>query len=381
MLQFLEKIARTALVAVASIGLFVLSCSRQKSAPKWQPQNSGVTASFRGLSAASSNVAWVTGTQGTVLRTIDGGESWQKSAVPGADSLDFRDVEAFDTKTALLMSAGTGEASRIYRTDDVGQSWQLLYTNTLAEGFFDGMAFWDREHGLLYGDPIDGKMFVMTTADGGFTWQRVPPDALPEMNAGEYGFAASGTGIAVSDTASVWIGTGGAAARVFYSHDRGQNWAVAETPLISGEASTGIFSIAFADAQNGIVVGGDYQQPNATTATVARSTDGGQSWQLVESGAPVSFRSAVAYLPGTGGPQLVAVGSHGASYSTDGGATWIDLGEAGYHALSIDPDGKSIWAAGGEGRIAKLTGFGRKVIDEVERKVNQMMDDGKGKDD
>ena len=377
--SFKFRLFRQACFALTA--LLATACSAPQPAPQWQPQQSGVTASFRGLSAASENVAWVSGTHGSVLRTTDGGASWQKIPVAGADSLDFRDVEAFDDKTALLMSAGSGALSRIYKTEDGGQSWQLLYTNTIAEGFFDGMAFWDRQHGILYGDPIDDKMFILTTSDGGASWQRVPADALPAMHEGEYGFAASGTGIAVTGSSSVWIGTGGAAARVFYSHDRGQNWAVAETPIISGEASTGIFSIAFADAQNGVVVGGDYQKPNETTATVARSTDGGQSWQLVEAGAPVSFRSAVAFVPETGGPQVVAVGSHGASFSTDGGASWNDLGKSGYHALSIDPDGKSIWAAGGDGRIAKLTGFGRKVIDEIERKANQLMDRGESGND
>lgn len=320
----------------------------------WQTQNSGLSVSFRGLSAVSEKVAWVSGSRGSFARTIDGGQTWVADSVAGADSLDFRDIEAFDENAALLMSAGNGKASRIYKTIDSGKNWQLLYTNVVSEGFFDGMAFWDRENGIGYGDPVDGCIFILLTADGGNSWQRVPPEALPPIREGEYSFAASGTGITVQGEKNVWICTGGSAARVLRSVNKGRTWEVAETPIISGEASTGIFSLAFRDALNGIIVGGDYQKPEQTQATVARTMDGGKTWKLVDRTAGVSFRSCVAYLPDAGKYILVAVGSHGASYSADDGWTWQQIVGPGFHTLSIGNSIYAAWAAGAGGRVAKL---------------------------
>lgn len=136
----------------------------------WQPQDSGTEASFRGLSAVGSGVVWVSGTGGTFGRTLDGGESWRMATVPGAVKLDFRDVDAFDESTAYLMSAGPGELSQIWKTTAGGVTWSLQFTNPWPEGFLDGMAFWDAERGLAYGDPVAGRFFILATADGGATW-------------------------------------------------------------------------------------------------------------------------------------------------------------------------------------------------------------------
>lgn len=326
---------------------------------RWQPQQSGLTTSIRGLSAVSEKVAWVSGSQGSFARTVNSGKTWIADVVKGADSLDFRDIEAFDDNTAIIMSAGSGELSRIYKTTNGGRTWQLLHTNTFPQGFYDGMAFWDENDGIVYGDPVAGKLFIMTTSDGGKTWRRVSPDVLPPVREGEYGFAASGSGIAVYGKKHVWICTGGSAARVFYSTDKGRTWQAAETPVISGKASTGIFSLAFRDTQNGIVVGGDYQKPQQARATVARTTDGGKTWELVEHADSVTFRSCVAYAPNAGTHFLVTIGSHGASYSADDGLSWQAIDGPGFHTFSFGGSMQAGWAAGANGRVAKLV-FGHK---------------------
>ncbi|MFQ5650195.1 MAG: WD40/YVTN/BNR-like repeat-containing protein [bacterium] len=321
---------------------------------RWQPQKSGVTASLRGLSAVNDRVAWASGSGGQTLRTLDGGESWHYPRVPGADSLDFRDVEAFDADTAYLMSAGAGEKSRIYKTVDGGRSWRLQFQTTLPEAFFDGMAFWDREHGIAYSDPVGGKHVIVTTADGGQTWVPVAPEHLPALHDGEYGFAASGTGICALGPSRVWICSGGAAARIFHSSDRGKTWWVTETPLVSGTPSSGIFSIAFRDAQNGVAVGGDHAQPQAAAGNAARTRDGGRTWQLLAEPATVGYRSCVAYVPQTAPPVVVAVGSHATSYSLDDGLTWTLIDTVGYHTLNFGSGKAAGWAAGADGRVAKL---------------------------
>lgn len=322
----------------------------------WLPQNSGTKASLRGISAVDDEVAWASGTQGVFVRTIDGGKNWKADSIAGASALDFRDVEAFDANTAILMSAGSGELSRVYKTTDGGKHWKLCYKNSIAEGFFDGMAFWDEKNGIVFGDPIDGKLFIMTTTDGGETWNRVPPENTHPVLPKEYAFAASGTSIAVQGMGHAWIGTGGETARVFRSADRGNTWMVAETPLISGNESSGIFSLVFKDERYGVAVGGNHKNPEAATANAAQTFDGGKSWSLVLGSQPLGYRSCVAYAAGSLLPIFVAVGPTGADFSvnTSEGLYWINFSREGYHALSASKRTHSVWAAGADGRIAKL---------------------------
>lgn len=202
------------------------------------PQESGTTASLRGVSAVSALVVWASGSGGTFFRTVDGGTRWTAGKVPGASDLDFRAVRAFDDKTAMLLSIGPGEKSRIYKTRDGGGSWNLLYTNPDPRGFFDALAFWDADHGILLGDPVDGRFVVMTTSDGGSTWiKQKTSAAMPKEGA----FAASNSCLTVRGTREAWFGTGGPdGARVFHSTDGGKTWTVAKTPIRNDSASAGI---------------------------------------------------------------------------------------------------------------------------------------------
>jgi photosystem II stability/assembly factor-like uncharacterized protein len=319
----------------------------------WQPQTSRLTASFRGLCSVNEKIAWVSGSRGSYAKTIDGGQTWIADSVAGATQLDFRDVQAFDAKRAYLMSAGSGELSRLYKTTDGGKNWQLQHTNKIPEGFFDGMAFWDENNGIVIGDPINGRLFILTTSDGGKNWQPLSVENSPIVISGEYGFAASGTGIAVHGKNRVWIATGGAAARVFYSQDRGKTWNVANTPIVSGNQSSGIFSIAFRDELHGIVVGGDYQQPNAANGNIANTNDGGKTWTPIANPASMEFQSCVAYVPQSSWLMLMSVGTSGSNYSLDGGQTWRKFSSDSYNTLSFAASTNSGWAAGADGRIAK----------------------------
>ena len=324
----------------------------QPAAAQWLSQASGTTARLRGVSAVSATVAWASGSNGTYLRTTDGGATWQVGTVPGAEALDFRDVDAFDANTAYLLSIGEGERSRIYKTTDGGRHWALQFTNRHPKAFFDAMAFWDADHGVAVSDPVDGRFLIIKTTDGGATWQEVPPERLPPALTGEGAFAASGTCITVQGRNNAWIGTGGSAARVFRSTDGGNTWQVATTPILSGQPSAGIFSLAFKDANHGVAVGGDYKKEGEARDNVAITTDGGRTWKLVKGPLPGGYRSGVAYLPGTGTPTLVAVGPSGSDYSLDHGASWVSLGTVGYHAVSFAGP-KAGWAVGEGGRIAK----------------------------
>lgn len=320
---------------------------------QWTPQQSGTTARFRGVSAVNSMTAWASGSGGTYARTTDGGATWQAAVVPGASQLDFRDVQAVDANTAYLLSIGPGEQSKIYKTTNGGSDWSLQFTNHNPKAFFDAFAFWDARTGIAMSDPVDGRFILIKTTDGGETWKELPRESSPQAIEGDGGFAASGTCIAVQGKTNVWFGTGGGVvARVFRSTDGGITWKVASTPISAGNASSGIFSVAFKDARNGVIVGGDYKKENESSDNVAITSDGGATWTLAKGSRLSGFRSAVTYVPGTRGPMLVAVGPSGSDYSIDNGASWLSFGGMGFHAVSFAAIDAG-FGVGEGGRIAK----------------------------
>ncbi len=315
---------------------------------QWELQTINTDASLRGLCAVSAQIAWVSGTKGTFGRTIDGGKTWEVGTVPDASGLDFRDVEAFSENTAYLLSIGKGESSRIYKTIDGGKSWKLQFKNADPEAFYDAFAFWGEKNGIAMSDPVKGQFQLITTEDGGNTWKPVWMPTMPPALPNEGGFAASGTCLFTFGFTNVWLVTGGAkSARVFSSSNRGRTWTVSETPMLAGEASAGIFSIAFRDLNHGIIVGGDYRKPNDSGITAALTMDGGKTWKGIENKLP--FRSGVVWVSG----KWIAVGTSGSHVSADNGASWQQLDNADYNSVSFTKSGDG-WAAGPKGRIAKF---------------------------
>ncbi|MDY3562234.1 glycosyl hydrolase [Gemmata sp. JC673] len=335
---------KLALSAAALLGFCAPGASGQ-----WQPQTIKTDADFRGLCVVGPKVAWVSGTKGTFGRTTDGGATWTAGTVPGAEKLDFRDVEALGADAAYLMSAGPGADSRVYKTTDGGKTWTLQFKNPEPQGFLDAIAFWDEKSGIAFGDPVNGRFQLLTTADGGATWEPLPEKARPEALAGEGAFAASGTCLIARGEKDVWFCTGGAkVARAFHSTDRGQTWTVVELPLLAGSASAGAFGLAFRDRDHGVIVGGDYRKPDDTAGTVAVTSDGGKTWAAVKK--PLPFRSAVAWAK----DRWVAVGTSGAEVSRDDGATWAPLDREKYNSVGLTATGEG-WAVGPKGRIARFT--------------------------
>ena len=197
--------------------------TRAPAPPHWALKDTGAPAvRFRGLAAVDRDTAWVAGTRGTVLRTVDGGGSWRDVSPPGAADLQFRDVEAFDARHAVVLAIGEGEASRVYRTEDGGTTWTESFRNTDARAFYDCMTFFDRRHGLAVSDPVDGRFRILSTSDGGRSWKVLPDHGMPAAQEARPGFAASGQCLVASGPKDVWLATGGAArARVLRSSDRG----------------------------------------------------------------------------------------------------------------------------------------------------------------
>lgn len=330
-----------------TFGLAVLAAALA-GAQTWQLQHSNTNESLRGLHAVSARVAWATGTNGTFLVTSDGGEHWLAGKVEGAEKLDFRDVHALDSRRAWVMSIGPGDLSRVYFTWDGGAHWRLQLRNPDPKGFFDQFAFWDEQNGVLVGDPVDGRLAVFTTSNGGWRWsrQRYLPLSLP----GEATFAASGTGIVVRGKREAWIGTGGKnAVRVYRTSDRGRSWKVSPAPLRDDEPSAGIFSLAFAQKGLGLAVGGNYQRPEDPAANIAVTRDGGATWSNRGVASPRGYRSAVVWVPRR--KAWVATGTSGSSISHDDGRTWKEFDPGAFNSVSFAPDGTG-FACGPQGRIA-----------------------------
>ena len=375
---------------VTAFLLLLIACSAQAQSPPspWQMEASGTTASLRGVHAVGGGVVWASGTHGTVLRTEDSGYMWQSCAMPpGAEKLDFRAIWAWDANTAIVMSSGPGLLSRLYKTIDGCSHWKLIDNNTDKDGFWDGLYFGDRDHGLVLGDPtladkmdpLGGPNFALRyTFDGGATWGNVfaPQNDHPGHNLqgfdGEGFFAASDSSMTWHH-GWLWLGTsqGRVLRRPIRDSDfrvagiAGQgdpasnppafwtDWQSTATPLKGIGKTAGIFSIAFRDAQHGLTVGGDYAKPREREGTAAWSQDGGATWAL-SSVPPNGYRSAVAWDAADN--LWITVGPSGSDLSRDDGHTWQaieyapgDVSKAGeWNALSLP------WVVGPNGRIAKL---------------------------
>lgn len=332
--------------------IFLLSCSTQKEevkrTPYWQPLESGVTAGFRGLSAVSDDVAWASGSAGTVIRTIDGGQTWEDVSVPGTDTIQYRDIEAFDATTAIVLSAGLPAV--IYKTTDGGQSWDQKYFSMVEGTFYDAMDFWNEQEGIAFGDAIDGRLLILRTFDGGETWQELPEAQRPEAIDGQGGFAASGTCLRTYGDSHVWIGLGGLESSIHYSQDKGETWQKSTAPIDYGPAA-GIFSIQFRDEMNGIAIGGDYRGDSLTTENrVAFTRDGGASWQSVMDGMqPNGYRSAIDFFE----EFVLVVGRESADFYRQGEYAYTPM-EGAYYAVHTAKDKSAVWASGSNGKVAKL---------------------------
>jgi photosystem II stability/assembly factor-like uncharacterized protein len=323
-------------------------------AQQWELRVTGVNSSLRGVSAASDNVVWASGSGSVVLRSADGGDSWQRLPPPSTDLLDFRDINAINDTTAYVLSIDNGPLSRIYKTTDAGKTWTLQFRNEDPKAFYDAMSFWDADRGMAVSDSVAGRFVILMTEDGGRNWARIPPDKLPAALPNEGAFAASGTNVAMFGTDHVWIATGAAStARVLRSTDRGRTWQIAPTPIIATPASAGIYSIAFRDALHGVVVGGDYSKPRDATDNVAITSDGGATWTLVKERGLSGFRSLVAYMPGSAST-FFATGPAGSDISTDDGKTWTPVEGPGFHTFTFAPGKTFGWGAGSAGRVGRI---------------------------
>jgi photosystem II stability/assembly factor-like uncharacterized protein len=283
-----------------------------------------------------------------VGKSTNAGKNWKWMTVKGFEKTDFRDIEAFDANTAIIM--GIAEPAYMLKTENGGETWKVVFENKTKGMFLDAMDFRDQRNGIVVGDPVDGKFFMAGTTDGGNTWREMPADQRPTAESGEAFFASSGTNIRYLSNGSVVFVSGGKNSRVFY------NYMPLETSMTKGKESAGAFSVAVFDnykkssANKMVIVGGDYSNDSLTANNCFISNTGGKTW-FAPNTSPDGYRSCVDFL---NKETLVTCGTNGVDYSFDGGNNWYAISKEGFHACRYARFGNQVYLTGSNGKIGKL---------------------------
>ncbi len=341
--------------------------------PKLTPQSSGTTNLLISVSPVNSRVVWASGAGGTFVVTTDGGKTWKSGVVPGAEALQFRDVQGVSDKIAYLLSIGDNPTDfRIYKTFDGGAHWNLQFQNQLTGAFYDCFAFWTPTRGLAHSDSVSGIFPELRTTNG-TTWHNVSANMPPAL-AGEASFSSSGTCVATQGKENAWVATGGSTvARILATRDGGDTWNAYNTPLVSSP-SAGAFTVAFRDAWHGIVGGGDLDPADPNKAQTATSDDGGRNWRLTNNPPVTGAIFGLSYIlpanngrhndgdndqgEGNGHPNrtvVITANTGGAAWTPDEGHTWFPLtGVSGYWGVAF-ANPEAGWLVGTNGRILKVS--------------------------
>lgn len=344
----------TLLSAVAS------SCTFEQKDPYTlinRPLQSNTQISIRSIQAFDDSTIWATGNSGTILKSFDAGESWDVMTIPGHESSDFRDLQLFGKKKAIVMSIGS--PAKIFRTKNGGKSWWLTYFNEDPDIFLDGMTFLNDEIGVAFGDAIGTRIPIIRTINGGNSWEMLDEMDLPRALPKEGGFAASGTSIRTLNDSTLVIGMGYPRGRVLRSTDRGLTWEFYLSHLGNNENSRGVYSMAFKKSSNesktiiGLAVGGSWEEPDNHNLILSRSKNEGKDWTIISENAPKGYRSAVDFAPDKN--LAICTGSNGTDISFDEGLTWKSFSKNGFNAIGFTPSGKYAYLAGNNGKISRVS--------------------------
>jgi hypothetical protein len=305
--------------------------------------DSNKATSVRGLSVVTNEIVWLSGSNGTVALSTNGGSSFKWMKIKGFEQKDFRDIEGFDAKTAVIMAIDT--PALILKTTDGGATWKKVFEDKRAGMFLDAMEFWNEMSGITVGDPIDGKIFIARTFDGGNTWRGLPDAYYPSADKGEAMFASSGTNVTKLNKQEAVFVTGGKRSRMFIRDLK------IDLPILQGQDFTGANSIAVFDEKNIIIVGGDFSKDTLRKQNCVLTKDKGKTFLFPQT-PPFGYRSCVTYLSKT---KLVTCGTSGVDVSEDGGMNWRNISKQSFHVVQIAKKGKAVFLAGSKGRIAKLS--------------------------
>lgn len=309
----------------------------------------GTKTSLRGLSVVNDNVLWVSGSQGKVGRSTNGGKNWKWMTVPGFEKAEFRDIEAFGPNTAIVMASG--DSACILKTIDGGDSWRVVYQNFTKGMFLDAMDFYTPEHGIVVGDPINNRFFIAETRDNGDSWQQTDlQHAGAVADSGEAFYAASGTNVRLFPDGSFYLASGGKASRLI------TRTTVGPLPLVQNTPASGAYSIAvYRKSQRQkrthiVVVGGDYTRDTVSTQNFAYSLNNGKTWLKAKT-PPYGFKSCVEFITDEA---IIACGTSGVDISYDAGRRWSTISRDSYNVCRAGKFSNVVFLAGNNGTIGRL---------------------------
>lgn len=334
------------------LGLFIHSCGwAQPNSLELEILTSGTPSGLRGLSVVNDNIVWVSGSKGTVGKSLNAGKNWKWMTVKGFENTEFRDIEAFDANNAVIM--GIGSPAYILKTNDGGDTWKIVLEDRRPEMFLDAMDFCNFQKGMVIGDPINGHPYIAVTNNSGNTWEELKPeDHGLKVDSGEAFFAASGSNLRYFCNGDYLIVSGGKKSRLLREKSS------YSLPLMQGKESTGANAIDIYDrgmpdkpGKRMVIVGGDFMADSIANGNCVYSTDGGKSWKQSNT-PPHGYRSGVEFI---GPKDLIACGLNGVDYSRDGGKNWNKISSQGFHVVKIARIGSSIFLAGNKGTVGRLT--------------------------
>lgn len=335
---------------------FVFFCGLLSSAaitaqsPTVQLITSGTKTNLRGLSVVNDNIIWVSGSNGTIGRSVNSGKNWTWMTVKGFETKEFRDIEAFDASTAIIMAIDS--PAYILKTVDGGDTWKVVYENKSSGMFLDAMDFSDYSNGIVVGDPIGNQIFLAYTNDNGSTWKEIPATGeRPAAEPGEAFFAASGTNLRVFRDGTYFLASGGTRSRIITKNSS------IPMPMIQGRETTGANSLDIYDngspskaGRRMIVVGGDFNNSKASDSNCVYTTNGGKTWKVPKK-PPHGYRSCVEYLSTK---DIIACGLTGVDYSEDGGKSWKLISDESYNTCRIARNGSAFFLVGSGGKVGKV---------------------------
>lgn len=327
--------------------ILLFFCTAISNAQKLNILDSGHNTSLRGLSVVDDNIIWASGSNGAVTRSTDGGKTFEWLTIKGFEKRDFRDIEAFDANTAIIMAIA--EPALILKTKDAGKTWYKVFEDSTKGMFLDAMDFDEKGNGVVVGDPINKNLFMAFSIDKGERWitlQTIDPSS--QFNEGEAFFAASGTNIkytASKNFPATYV-TGGIRSRLFYREN------FYDLNIIQGTETTGANSIALdSHEKNAVIVGGDYNDSALTLMNCVLVKLKNKPEFISPKTPPHGYRSCVEYITNN---KLITCGTSGVDISNDGGTNWKLISTESFHVCRKTKKGTAVFLAGKGGRIARF---------------------------
>lgn len=344
----------------ANISVFILSIIFSSSFAQQKNSveiiTSGTNTSLRGMSLPSENVIWVSGSNGTIGKSVDAGKIWRWITVPGLEKRDFRDIEAFDSSIAIAMAVDNPAV--IVKTTDGGATWKKVFEREKEGMFLDAMDFKNEKEGICIGDPLDlrqtktKQFYIIRTFDSGESWNEIAAEQMPAAQPGEAVFAASGTNISFLDNPDFEYAfvTGGTVSNLYLISKSQKPAKIIHIPVVQGKETTGTFSMATDKKNNIYCIGGDYKNPKSDTGNYTYTTNAVVTWQSASQSPPSGYKSCIRII---NNKTLVACGTTGVGFAPNGSDNWKNISAEGFNVCMVSK-GKQVFFAGEKGKIGKL---------------------------